>query len=59
MCLKNRDAQGALAAIVDGIRQIKNPSPEQYGRLFLAFTEIGHLMDSSLDAEEKVGPTAS
>jgi hypothetical protein len=56
VCLKNKDAQGALTAIVEGIKQIKNPSPEQYGRLFLAFTEIGHLMDFSPDAEEKVGP---
>jgi tetratricopeptide (TPR) repeat protein len=54
--LKTGDAQRALAAIVDGIKQIKAPSPEQYGRLYLAFTEIKHLMDFSFDAAEKVGP---
>jgi len=52
--LKNNDAQRALEAIVEGVRLIKTPNPEQYARLFLYFTEIGNRMDLPLTSLESV-----
>jgi tetratricopeptide (TPR) repeat protein len=42
--LKNNDAEKALAAIVEGIKLIKTPTPEQYGGLFFYFVEIDNLI---------------
>lgn len=52
--LKNNDAQRALEAIVEGVGIIKTPTPEQYARLFLYFTEIGNRMDLPLTSLESV-----
>lgn len=52
--LKNKDASMSLASIVDGIRILKTPTPEQYGGLYIFFTEIGNLIDFPLVSLEKV-----
>ena len=52
--LKNGDAQNALEAIVEGIKLIKTPTPEQYARLLIYFTEIGNKMDLPLISLEVV-----
>lgn len=41
--LKNKETKKALSAVVSGIRLLKNPSPEDYGSLFMFFTELGNL----------------
>lgn len=52
--LKNNDANSALASIVEGIKLIKTPSPEQYGYLLIFFTEIGNMIDFPLTSMKKV-----
>jgi hypothetical protein len=52
--IKNKMPEAALKAVVDGIKSLKRPSPEEYGSLFLAFSEIGNLMDFQLVSMEKV-----
>jgi hypothetical protein len=52
--LKNSDAQKALESIIEAVKTLKHPSPEQYGRLFLWFTEIGNLIDYNANSSEKV-----
>lgn len=52
--LKNGDAQSALSAIVEGMKLIKTPTPEQYGHLLIYFTEIGNMMDFPLSSLDKV-----
>ena len=52
--LKNNDAQKAVATIVEGIKLIKTPTPEQYGRLIIFFIEIGNMIDFQLSPSEKV-----
>lgn len=52
--IANKDADKALASIVDGTKTLKNPSPEQYGRLFWAFHEISNLIDFNLNSFEEV-----
>ncbi len=53
--LRNGDPEAALSAIVEGVKIIKNPTPEQYADLFLVFTEIGNAMDFHLASLEVVG----
>jgi len=43
--IRNNDAPKALSAVVAGVKTLKTPTPEQYGRLFIVFGEIGNLMD--------------
>jgi hypothetical protein len=52
--LKNKEAEKALDSIVSGIRVLKTPTPEEYGRLFIFFTELGGLIDFQLVALDKV-----
>lgn len=52
--LKNNDANQALASVVSGVKLLKHPSPEQYGSLFIFFTEIGNLIDFYPTSLEKV-----
>ena len=52
--IKNRQPEDALKAVVDGVRALKRPSPEEYGSLFLIFSSIGNLMDFPLVSLEKV-----
>lgn len=52
--LKNNEAKQAISSIVEGIKIIKNPSPEQYGRLFIYFTEISNMIPFSLTPLEKI-----
>ncbi|MES2134876.1 MAG: tetratricopeptide repeat protein [Patescibacteria group bacterium] len=52
--LKNKDPQKALEAVVEGIKILKRPSPEEYGSLFLIFSEIGNLMDFPLTPDAAV-----
>ena len=52
--LRNNDIQQALASVVTGIKIIKNPTPEQYGNLYLFFVEIGNRIDFSITSLEKV-----
>jgi len=42
--IKNRDGHSALSSLVDGIKILNTPSPEQYGRLFYIFTNISNLI---------------
>lgn len=42
--LKSGDATNALRSVVEGIKLLKHPTPEQYGMLFLLFSQIGNLM---------------
>lgn len=50
----NKDANKALASIAEGAKVLKNPSPEQYGRLFWAFHEISNLIDFNLTSFQEV-----
>lgn len=54
--IENNDGKKALESIVEGIKIIKNPTPEQYGHLFLHFTQIGNLISFHITSEEKVIP---
>ena len=55
--LKAGDAANALRSVVEGIKLLKHPTPEQYGMLFLVFTKLGNLMpDLTLDPSETVTP---
>lgn len=42
--LQNKLPEKALDVVVEAIKIIKRPSPEQYGSLFFTFTQIGNLM---------------
>ncbi|HEV3037206.1 MAG TPA: hypothetical protein VHA33_05410 [Candidatus Angelobacter sp.] len=42
--LKSGDATNALRAVVEGVRLLKHPSPEQYGMLFFIFSQLGNLL---------------
>lgn len=52
--LRNNDADKALKSVVAGVRILKTPTPEQYGRLFMFFTEIVNLIDFLPTPLEKV-----
>lgn len=52
--LKNKDAHKALASIVEGVKILKTPTPEQYGILIMFFTQIGNLIDFPLSPLKKV-----
>lgn len=54
--LKNGDAQKALESLVEGIKVIKIPTPEQYASLMFLFTQIGNLSDFQIHSLEKVEP---
>lgn len=48
--LKNGDAYKAIAAIVDGIRIVKTPTPEQYAKLFIFLNEIDNMIPFPLSS---------
>jgi tetratricopeptide (TPR) repeat protein len=48
--LKNRDALKAVTAIVDGIKILKTPTPEQYSSLFFSLSQIDNMIPVSLDS---------
>jgi len=55
--LRNSDSRktsAALKSVVAGVRILKIPTPEQYGSLFMFFTEICNLIDFPLTPLEKV-----
>ena len=54
--LTNNDPQNALKSVVDAIKIVQRPSPEQYGILFLILSKIGNLIDIPLVSLEIVGP---
>ncbi len=57
--LKIGDGENALRSVVEGIKLLKHPSPEQYGKLFLIFLQIAHLLpDFTLDSSEEASPGA-
>lgn len=57
--LKAGDAPSAIRSVVEGIKLLKHPTPEQYGRLFLIFSKIGNLMpELTLDPVEDVVPNS-
>ena len=51
--LKNNEAHKALASVVAGVKALKTPTPEQYGRLFLFFIQIDNLIDFGLAPDDK------
>lgn len=51
--LKNRDASKAVASIVEGMKILKAPTPEQYARLFITLGEIDNLTKFPLDSLPK------
>jgi hypothetical protein len=55
--LKAGDAANALRSVVEGVRLLKHPTPEQYGILFLIFSKIGNVLpELTLDSSEAVTP---
>ncbi|GAI11061.1 unnamed protein product, partial [marine sediment metagenome] len=54
--LANKDPENALKSVVEAIKILKHPSPEQYGSLFFIFIRIGHLMDFKLSSLSAVVP---
>ncbi len=52
--LRNNDPDGALNSVVEAVRILKRPSPEEYGSLFLVFSQIGNLMDFPLVSQDEV-----
>ena len=55
--LRAGDAKNALRSVVEGIKMVKHPSPEQYGMLFFVFSQIGNMMsDFNLTSSDEVIP---
>jgi len=52
--LKSNEPQKALDSLIEAVKILKRPSPEEYGSLYLIFTEIGNLMDFPLVSLNKV-----
>jgi len=52
--LKNKKAEDALNSIVDGIKLLNSPNPEQYGSLFFVFAVISNLSGFNMDSLEQV-----
>ena len=52
--LKNNETDKALESIVAAVKILRTPTPEQYGSLFMLFTEIGNLIDFPLTPLGKV-----
>lgn len=56
--IKNKEPKLALKAVIEGVKFLKRPSPEEYGSLFLIFTEIENLMSFPLVSLDKVEPNS-
>lgn len=54
--LANNDPKNALKSVLEAIKILKHPSPEQYGSLFFIFIRIEHLMDFKLSSLSAVVP---
>jgi len=52
--LKNNETDKALESIVAAVKILRTPTPEQYGSLFMLFTEIANLIDFPLTPLVKV-----
>lgn len=52
--LRNNDANKALSSVVEGIKLLKTPTPEQYGSLFPILGEIGNMLNFHLTSEESI-----
>ena len=52
--IKSNDAHKAIASLVAGVINAKTPTPEQYGSLFIYFTEICNLIDFPLSSLDKI-----
>src|SRR5207302_425821 len=51
--LKDGDGTNALRSVIEGVKILKHPSPEQFGSLMLIFTQLGHLMpEFTLESSE-------
>jgi len=48
--IKNSEPEKALNSIVEAVKILRRPSPEEYGSLYFAFIQIGNLMDFPLDS---------
>ncbi|HEY2234461.1 MAG TPA: tetratricopeptide repeat protein [Candidatus Angelobacter sp.] len=54
--LKAGDGRNALRAVVEGVKLLRHPSPEQYGMLFFGFIQLGNLMpEFTLTSSPEVG----
>ncbi len=51
--IKNNDANKALDSVIDAVKMLRRPSPEEYGSLFIIFTQIGNLINISLTPLDK------
>jgi hypothetical protein len=55
--LKSGDPANALRSVVEGVKLLKHPTPEQYGMLSLIFSQIGNLMpELALTSSEQAEP---
>lgn len=55
--LKHGDAKKTLWSVVEAIKVLKHPTPEQYGMLFLVFSKIGNMMpDFRMTSSEEITP---
>ncbi len=52
--LKNSDPEAAIKSLVEAVKIVKRPSPEEYGSLFFTFSQIGNLIDYPLVSEEEI-----
>lgn len=52
--LRNDDVNKAISAVVEGIKIIKSPTPEQYGYLYMYLVEIGNRIDFSLSSDLEI-----
>ncbi len=52
--LQNDNPRKALMAVVDGVKTLKNPNSEEYGRLFLILTQIDNLSKISVSSMANV-----
>lgn len=55
--VKHGDGEKALRSVVEGVKLLRHPSPEEYGALFLIFSSIGNLLpEFELTSSEEVTP---
>ncbi len=52
--LKNNEPQRALQWIIEGVKAVRKPSPEQYGGLFIVLNRISNLIPISLDPAPEI-----
>jgi len=52
--LKNNDPQNALNSVVEAVKTLGRPSPEEYSDLFFVFSQIGNLIDFPLVSQDEI-----